>query len=254
MSEIENKVNKIEPPYSGICEGIFNFVESDVSVFDCLDMVFDFDISEFNEANKLITADMLDYKEHIYALSNPLIPNLLKIGKTTRSVDQRVKELSASTGVPTPFVIESVFITDDCAFAEKCIHEALSDLRVSKDREFFNCSVKEFEMAANLYAIKKGEDLSPMIHHKRFFTGISLPKCDSETINISSKTLSQLKEISKGDINVIATGLIELAINAYGESALFTVDEKHNKALLFPSHASNEQWALNQNLKGDENG
>lgn len=39
----------------------------------------------------------------VYVLSNPAMPGLVKIGKTTRgSVDARLSELY-STGVPVPF-------------------------------------------------------------------------------------------------------------------------------------------------------
>ena len=44
----------------------------------------------------------------VYVLSHPLMPNLLKIGFTTRQVEERVAELSAATAVPGPFIIEGV--------------------------------------------------------------------------------------------------------------------------------------------------
>ena len=60
----------------------------------------------------------------VYVLTNPAMPGLVKIGKTSRSeVDARLGELY-STGVPVPF---------DCAFAgrvedetavERAFHQA----------------------------------------------------------------------------------------------------------------------------------
>ncbi len=41
----------------------------------------------------------------IYVLVNPSIPGLVKVGKTTRSVDIRIKELSTVTGVPSQFIL-----------------------------------------------------------------------------------------------------------------------------------------------------
>src|SRR5581483_11866894 len=43
---------------------------------------------------------------YVYVLSNATMPGLLKIGKTTRSSDERARELSRSTSVPSRFVVE----------------------------------------------------------------------------------------------------------------------------------------------------
>src|SRR5688572_6679317 len=42
---------------------------------------------------------------YLYVLINPSLPGLVKIGKTNRDPEQRAAELSAATGVPTPFVL-----------------------------------------------------------------------------------------------------------------------------------------------------
>jgi len=75
---------------------------------------------------------------YVYVLSNPKIPSLVKIGFTTRSVENRVSELNSSSGVPMPFVIESFFTSTEPHTDEKKIHERLEGYRDSKDREFFN--------------------------------------------------------------------------------------------------------------------
>ena len=42
-------------------------------------------------------------KGYVYVLINSSMPNLVKIGKTTKDPNERVKELSSATGVATPF-------------------------------------------------------------------------------------------------------------------------------------------------------
>lgn len=69
------------------------------------------------------------------------MPGLVKIGKTTNTPNQRMRELH-STGVPTPFELECSISTDNCHEAEKSAHKALGYCRVSKNREFFRVTAK----------------------------------------------------------------------------------------------------------------
>lgn len=79
---------------------------------------------------------------YIYILSNPSMPNLLKIGFTERNVDERVEELN-STGVPVPFEIEAIFGSPNAYTDEQAIHELLNKHRLSSNREFFSVDLKE---------------------------------------------------------------------------------------------------------------
>lgn len=40
--------------------------------------------------------------EIVYVLSNEAMPGYVKVGRTTTSLEQRVRELSRSTSVPLP--------------------------------------------------------------------------------------------------------------------------------------------------------
>ncbi|SFX48485.1 T5orf172 domain-containing protein [Paracoccus pantotrophus] len=75
-------------------------------------------------------------KGYVYILKNPSMPGLLKIGKTTRSVQQRCDELW-QTGVPTPFEVVAEYYSPDCHELERNVHQSLADKRVSEMREFF---------------------------------------------------------------------------------------------------------------------
>ena len=78
----------------------------------------------------------------VYVLSHPNMPGLLKIGSTTRQVEERVAELNAATGVPGPFVIEGVFPSSDPQTHEFAVHRALERARV-ENREFFKIELPE---------------------------------------------------------------------------------------------------------------
>lgn len=80
------------------------------------------------------------YKGFIYILSNPLMPDVTKIGQTERDVYERARELEAVTGVPTAFCVEAFYESDDPSSDERVIHQELSSFRVNKNREFFRLS------------------------------------------------------------------------------------------------------------------
>lgn len=82
---------------------------------------------------------------HVYVLMNPSMQNLVKIGKTKRAPEERAKELSSTTGVPTPFVVVYNCYFESCTDAETFIHKYLEDkgFRVSSNREFFEIPIKD---------------------------------------------------------------------------------------------------------------
>jgi hypothetical protein len=74
----------------------------------------------------------------VYVLINESMPNLVKIGMTTRSVSQRMAELY-QTGVPTPFELYAEYDCPDCSQVESEVHDSLNECRVNGSREFFVC-------------------------------------------------------------------------------------------------------------------
>ncbi|EJG1615139.1 GIY-YIG nuclease family protein [Vibrio parahaemolyticus] len=80
---------------------------------------------------------------YIYCLKNESMPGIYKIGLTTKTVKKRCKEISAATGVPTPFEIVTYKEVDNVDKAEKTVHKLLSRFRLNKSREFFKPDVEE---------------------------------------------------------------------------------------------------------------
>lgn len=75
-------------------------------------------------------------KGYVYILINEYMPGIVKIGKTTRTVEQRAFELF-QTGVPAPFEIAKAVLSPDCDYLEQQIHGILEKYRISNSREFF---------------------------------------------------------------------------------------------------------------------
>ena len=80
----------------------------------------------------------------VYILSNESQPGMYKIGYTSyEDIDQRVKQLSKSTSVATPFYLEWAFRCFNAERLEGEVHKKLQGHRISKDREFFAISLNE---------------------------------------------------------------------------------------------------------------
>ena len=86
---------------------------------------------------------MMSNKEpgYVYILTNPSFrEDWVKIGKSSRPVDVRSKELD-NTAVPLPFEIFATMKTAKYNEVEKLVHKTidrLTDLRIRQNREFFN--------------------------------------------------------------------------------------------------------------------
>jgi T5orf172 domain. len=78
---------------------------------------------------------------YVYILTNPSFKeDWVKIGKSSRPVDVRSKELD-NTAVPLPFEIFATMKTVKYNEVEKLVHKTidrLTDLRIRQNREFFN--------------------------------------------------------------------------------------------------------------------
>lgn len=83
---------------------------------------------------------------YVYILTNPSFKeDWVKIGKSSRPVDIRSKELD-NTAVPLPFEIYATLKTTKYSEVERAVHQtidSLTDLRIRQNREFFNITPSE---------------------------------------------------------------------------------------------------------------
>lgn len=82
---------------------------------------------------------MNDKNGYVYVLSNPSMPELVKIGRSVNGGRNRGFDIykQAGTAIPTPFNLEFEIWVDDCVEFEKEIHAELDRYRVNANREFF---------------------------------------------------------------------------------------------------------------------
>lgn len=94
----------------------------------------------------------------IYVLTNEAMPGLVKIGLTTDSVESRISNLSATTGVPLPFECHfAVEVPDETNLnkLEKTLHQLFSEHRINPKREFFKVEPEKVVLALSIGSFKE---------------------------------------------------------------------------------------------------
>jgi T5orf172 domain len=111
-------------------------------------------------------------KQIVYVLINEAMPNLVKIGKTTRSdVQVRMNELYSS-GVPKPFKCIMAVEVEDCSKVETALHIAFGPGRINPKREFFEIDP---EQAIAVLKLLSNNDVTPLVN-----TDLNLNVSDAE--------------------------------------------------------------------------
>ena len=75
--------------------------------------------------------------EYVYVLVNKSVPGMVKIGMTTNTPDERARQISAATGVATPWIPVFSFKCYRSDLLEAEVHEYFAAQRVSEYREMF---------------------------------------------------------------------------------------------------------------------
>ena len=129
----------------------------------------------------------------VYLLTNEAMPNLVKIGKTTRSdIKTRMNELYSS-GVPFPFECVYAVEVEDCTIVEKALHLAFDPSRANPKREFFSIDA---EQAIVILKLLQKENVTPLINRDL-----------NENISSSEQEAIKQAKKKKPSINYIEMGL-----------------------------------------------
>jgi hypothetical protein len=100
-------------------------------------------------------------KEIVYVLTNPAMPGLAKIGKTTQAdVMVRMNQLY-TTGVPVPFECVYAVEVKDCSRVESALHIAFGPSRINPSREFFKIDT---EQAIAVLKLLEGVEVTPQLN------------------------------------------------------------------------------------------
>lgn len=84
----------------------------------------------------------------VYALKNISFgESIYKIGMTQKDPQERAKELSSQTSIPSPFEIVAAIKVTNPKDAENFIHERLDEFRVNGKKEFFKVELGRLKIA-----------------------------------------------------------------------------------------------------------
>ncbi|OGH88125.1 MAG: hypothetical protein A3J93_00060 [Candidatus Magasanikbacteria bacterium RIFOXYC2_FULL_42_28] len=96
--------------------------------------------------------------EIIYILTNEAMSGYVKIGRTSTNLEQRIRELSASTSIPIPFTCFYACTVNNAQFVEHQLHDAFDNNRINPKREFFQIAPERVVSALKLAEI---ENITP---------------------------------------------------------------------------------------------
>lgn len=88
---------------------------------------------------------------YIYALVNQSLEGILKIGVSTKHPQERARELSAPSGLPTPFHVAYQRHVANPFEVEAALHRRFDRFRVNDKREFFRISLTAAMLAMQNY-------------------------------------------------------------------------------------------------------
>lgn len=155
----------------------------------------------------------------VYILTNEAMPNLVKIGKTTRSdVQTRMNELYSS-GVPFQFECAYAVEVDDCSTVEKALHIAFDPNRVNQKREFFSIDP---EQAIAILKLLSKKDVTPLVN-------------DDLNASVSAIELEAVKQAKKKrpNINYTEMGLEKGTVLNFANDSTVEVVIVSDKKVLY---------------------
>lgn len=150
--------------------------------------------------------DKIKEPGYVYILTNPSFrEDWVKIGKSSRPVDVRSKELD-NTAVPLPFEIFATIKTAKYNEVEKLVHNIIDNLtnfRIRQNREFFNVApqkaleiLKEIALTIDDAVVTEYDNNQPVCSDNP----ISMPiqKCTNHGKNYTKYSLNGVGSYGKG--------------------------------------------------------
>ena len=172
----------------------------------------------------------------VYVLTHPAMPGLVKIGMTSGSIEERMRQLD-TTSLPFPFECFYAVLVDDPAAVERAIHDAFDDHRVNRRREFFKISPDRPKAIMNLVKkgiVTPGHDVVQEPEDQQALDGARDRRAKLRMSAIGVTTGAHLQSVF--DESITATVIDDGHIDFRGQSTSLT------KAALIVAHEQGYGW------------
>ena len=137
----------------------------------------------------------------IYLLTNPAMPGLAKIWKTTRDdLKVRMGELY-STGVPVPFECVKAVKVEDEAAIESALHTAFGPSRVNSQREFFEIDAVQASVLLDQLGT---EEVMPQINAEN-------ETIDKQSRDAAKRLISSRPKLNFGEMSIPPGSILQSA-------------------------------------------
>lgn len=189
----------------------------------------------------------------IYVLTNPAMPGLVKIGKTSRKeVKQRMFELY-STGVPVPFECAHAARVNDPDKVEVALHTAFAPNRINARREFFK--IEPAQAIAILKLLEIADDTSEVAKEPELVDSTSIDAAEALRTKRPNMNFEEMG-ITVGSVLVCARNGEEVIVNSprtilfKGEESSLTAATREILGLEY-NVAPGPYWTFNGKLLRD---
>ena len=96
---------------------------------------------------------------YVYILECKAQPGICKIGSTSRTPEDRCKEINRATGVIIPWELTEAFACKSPECVEKIVHEELRNVRISPQKEGFRISKEDAKLVINKVIVANKAEL-----------------------------------------------------------------------------------------------
>jgi hypothetical protein len=151
----------------------------------------------------------------VYVLTNPAMPGLVKIGKTTQlEVEERMRQLYG-TGVPVPFECAFACQVKDAGEVEKALHLAFGMTRINPSREFFRL---EPERVIAVLRLLKVDDITQSFEQT----------IESDVPTVDKQSAENMKRVMRPPMNFHELGIADgsILVSKDGKQQAVVVAEK----------------------------
>lgn len=187
----------------------------------------------------------------VYLLTNEAMPGIVKIGMTTDSIESRIGQLNAHSGVPLPFECFFAAEVDSCSRVEKILHQLFSEHRINPKREFFRIDPEKVVLAISIGSFK---DVTPggVIADQEDKEALEKEKARRPRINLSALGIYPgATLVFSRDESITATVIRGNRVEYNGQEMSLSaaaLDVLHRLGYKTPTASGSEHWMFDGEL------